>query len=98
MEYWLRIDEAFGDVPDAEENEEVFFNEPKYRWIRDFANNDEAITETGFSKAELLKLMGLFGLRRDICLVRSDGKVDSFNRDELLIFTLIKFRKGCYPC
>jgi hypothetical protein len=94
MNYWLSIDEAFGDVPDVEENEEVFFNEPKYRCIRDFANNDEAITETGFSKAELLKLMGLFGLRRDICLVRSDGKWDSFNREELLIFTLIKFRKG----
>jgi hypothetical protein len=53
MKYWLNIDQAIGDVPDAQENEEVYHNEPKYLWINDFADDSEAIIETLFSKAEL---------------------------------------------
>jgi hypothetical protein len=94
MKYWLKIDQAIGDVPDAEENEDVYHNEPKYLWINDFADNNEAIIETGFSETELRKLMILFGLPKEISFIRSDGKFDRFNREELLIFTLIKFRKG----
>jgi hypothetical protein len=94
MKYWLNIDQAIGDIPEAEENEEVYHHVPKYRSIDDFADNNEAIIETGFSKAELWKLMTLFGLPKEIYCVRPDGKFDRFNREELLIFTLIKFRKG----
>jgi hypothetical protein len=94
VKYWLNIDQAIGDIPDTEENEEVYHNEPKYLWINDFADDSEAMIETGFYKSELWKLMTLFGLPDEISYIRSYGNFDRFNQEEIFIFMLIKFRKG----
>jgi hypothetical protein len=48
MKYWLNVDQAIGDVSDAEENEEVYHNKPKYLWINAFADDNEAIIEQDF--------------------------------------------------
>jgi hypothetical protein len=92
-------DELLCDIPLEEENEASYKHPPRWQRIEAFQNDNEANNKTNFTKSELRMLVEHFGME-DIVRVpitNSDSRY-VFNREELLIYTLMKMKFGATHC
>jgi hypothetical protein len=92
--YYMRIDSELGDIPIAEEVQQPYHHERHFERINSFLNNDEAKTHTNFTRDELQRIIDIFELPVKCHCPRADGQYSTFHHEELLIFTLIKLKRG----
>jgi hypothetical protein len=83
------------DIPLEEENEASYKHPKRWQRIEDFQNDDEANNRTNLTTSELRELVEHFGME-DIVRVPIPNNTSryTFNREELLIYALIKTKKG----
>lgn len=95
----LYYDAAIGDIPYAEEHARIHHNPEKFHRINDFMDDDQAEGETNFRRDELYRFLLQLDLPQYVSVPRPprfDGRPMRywFEREELLLFTLMKFKSG----
>lgn len=88
-------DELLCDIPLEEENEASYKHPTRWQRIEELQNDNDANNKTNFTKGELYELVEQFGME-DIVRVPIPNCTFryTFNREELLIYTLIKMKTG----
>jgi hypothetical protein len=83
------------DIPLEEENEASYKHPVQWNRIESFQNDNEANSKTNFSKIELHDLVERFGMEDSVRVpITNSTSCYLFNREELLIYTLIKMKTG----